>query len=292
MASEVELLSLVLTLRPLAAGAGQASLGRAAHAVLLDAIRAADPALAEQLHAGSGLRPFTASNLVGYSPRRGLRPERTYGLRFTTLTGPVARALLAAAQPGGPLSVGAVVRLDENELRVEGVADQPKAHPWAAALSYEALSAPWLLGRAAPEPRLALHFASPATFKSGGLHVPAPLPGLVFGGLLERWNAFAPVALPAETRRFVDECLALTAYRLSTRMVMVKEGGLRAGAVGEARYTAVNHDRYWLSLLNLLADFALFAGVGAGTSMGLGQVRRVGASTGRPARQPEASDDV
>jgi CRISPR-associated endoribonuclease Cas6 len=43
-----------------------------------------------------------------------------------------------------------------------------------------------LLGRAAPNPRLTLHFASPATFKSGGLHVPVPLPGLVFGGLLER----------------------------------------------------------------------------------------------------------
>ena len=287
MTESVELLSLVLTVRPVAAGAVQASLGRAAHAVLLDAIRAADPALAEELHAGSGLRPFTASNLVGYSAQRGLNPERTYSLRFTAVAGPVARALLAATQPGGPLSLGAVLRLDEAELRVEAIADQPKAHPWASSLTYEAISARWLLGRESPESRLALHFASPTTFKSGGLHVPVPMPGLVFGGLLERWNAFGPVALPDETRRFVDECLALTAYRLSTRMVMVKEGGLRAGAVGEARYTAVNHDRYWLSLLNLLADFALFAGVGAGTSMGLGQVRRIADLSRRSA--PHAS---
>jgi len=122
---------------------------------------------------------------------------------------------------------------------------------------------------------VSLQFASPTTFKSGEKHVPVPLPAWVFGSLLEKWNAFAPVALPAEVRRFAEECLALTAYRLSTRMIPLKEGGLRAGAVGQARYTALNHDRYWLSLINLLADFALFAGVGAGTGMGLGQVRKM-----------------
>ena len=275
MTDKVDLLSLALTLRPLTAGAGPPNFGRAAHAVLLDAVRGADPALAETLHAGSGLRPFTASGLIGYAPRRGLSPERTYTLRLTSLTAPVAGALMAAQAPGGPLSVGALVRLDDVQLRVEALADQPAGHPWAASTSYEALSAPWLLARAAPQARIVLHFASPTTFKSGGLHVPAPLPSLVFGGLLERWNAFAPVALPVETRRFAEECLALGAYRLSTRMMAVKEGGGRVGAVGEARYTAVNHDRYWLSVINLLADFALFAGVGAGTSMGLGQARRV-----------------
>lgn len=101
-----------------------------------------------------------------------------------------------------------------------------------------------------------------------------PLPAWVFASLLERWNAFAPVALPDEARRFAQECLALSAYRLSTRMVAVKEGGLRAGAVGEARYTATRFDRYWLSVIHLLADFALFAGVGVGTSVGMGQARR------------------
>jgi len=30
-----------------------------------------------------------------------------------------------------------------------------------------------------------------------------------------------------------------------------------------------------LSLINLLADFALFAGVGAGVTMGMGQARRI-----------------
>jgi len=292
MTTDCDLLSLVLTLRPLEAAEAPPFLGRAAHAILLDAVRQCDPALAETLHSdpstgspvpapqvqagqGSSLRPFTASGLIGVSRRRGLSPDRTYTLRFTALTRPVASALLIAAE-GSTLAVGAQVRLDEALFRVEAVTADRAAHPWASAAAYEALASPWLLGRAPPEARLELQFASPTTFRSGGLHVPAPLPSLVFGSLLDKWNAFAPVALPVEVRRFAQECVGLSAYRLSTRMPPSKNGGLRAGAVGVARYTAVNYDRYWLCLLNLLADFAFYAGVGAGTSMGFGQCRRNG----------------
>lgn len=270
-----DLLSLLLPLRltaPLPAVLPE-YLGRAAHAILLDAVRHTDPALAEALHTGSGLRPFTASNLIGYEARRGVVTDRVYSLRFTALTAPVAQALLAATHPGGPLSEGAAVVLDTLRFTIE--APTPTANPWAAATTYEALSAPWLLGRAAPAPRLTFHFVSPTTFKSAGRHVPVPLPEWVFGSLLEKWNAFAPIALPPEARRFAEECLVLSSYKLESRIIPLKEGGLRVGGVGHARYTATNRDRYWLSVMHLLASFALFAGVGVGTGMGLGQVRQL-----------------
>ncbi len=303
---DTSLLSLVLTLRPLTQANAVNAFGRASHALLLDAVRWADPALAEHLHAGDGLRPFTASDLIGYSRKAGLHPDRTHTLRLTALTNPVARALLRAESalplsvssdgltlrdedalplsasergPGGevnpPLSIGALLRLDTTLFRIEAVTADPGVHPLAGSTTYEALSAPWLLGRETPDRHVTLHFASPTTFKSGGRHVPLPLPDLVFGNLLERWNAFAPVALPAEVRRYAQECLALGGYSLRTRAIPVKEGGLRIGMVGQARYTAVNYDRYWLSLIRLLADFAFFAGVGAGTTTGLGQCRNM-----------------
>jgi len=274
MTDTAELLSVVLTLRPLEAAPELPPVGRAAHALALEALRQFDAALAEQIHAGSGARPLTVSDLIGYSRKRGVRPERTYTLRFTALTGPVAQGLAEAAR-GGVLAPGAEIRLGEASFKIEGVATEREAHPWAASFSYEALSAPWLLGRVTPGPRIELQFASPTMFKSNGLHVPAPLPGWVFGSLLEKWNAFAPVALPPEARRFAEECLALSGFELRSRAGYVKEGGVRVGAVGTARYTAINRDRYWMSLMNLLADFALFAGVGAGTTMGLGQCRRI-----------------
>ena len=137
------------------------------------------------------------------------------------------------------------------------------------------MSAPWLLGRTAPPRSVTLQFVSPTTFKSEGRHVPVPLPHLVFGSLLEKWNAFAPVAFPPELRRYANECLALSSYQLRSSGVTLKEGGLRMGAVGRARYVSTSFDRYWMSLINLLADFALFAGLGAGTGMGLGQCRKM-----------------
>lgn len=302
--TKVDLLSLVLTLRPMPApesGGDEVKwLGRASHALLLDAVRWSNPTLAERLHSGDGLRPVTASNLIGYSRKRGLNPGQTYTLRLTALTEPAATALMQAMaltpdlSPAsgsgelGPLGVGANVRLDTTLFRIEAVTCDAARHPWAAATTYESLSAPWLLGRATPERRLALEFNSPTTFKKSdrtlsaegeqrpARHIAVPLPELVFGSLLNRWNAFAPVALPDEARRYAEECLALAAYQLHTRAAPMKAEGLRVGAVGRARYAALTYDRYWLSLINLLADFAFFAGVGAGTTVGLGQCRRIG----------------
>jgi CRISPR/Cas system endoribonuclease Cas6 (RAMP superfamily) len=64
--------------------------------------------------------------------------------------------------------------------------------------------------------------------------------------------------------------------------------------VGRARYVTTNFDRYWMSLINLLADFAIFSGAGAGTGMGLGQCRRIldlGLRTVVPAAQQSKSVD-
>jgi len=264
-----DLLSLMLTLRPKETSPGSAYWGPAAHQALLDLVRQADAGLAAELHDGPGLKPFTASSLIGYSPRLGLSREQTYSLRFTALNGATAGALQTAVK------VGEALELDRHLFEIEAATTEAKSHAWADATTYEALSAPWLLGRVQPESRFKFQFASPTTFKSQKKHLPVPLPALVFGSLLEKWNAFAPVALPPEARRFAEECLALARYSLRTHMANAKEGGLRTGAVGVAYYTAINHDRYWLSLMNLLADFAFYAGVGAGTTMGLGRCRRL-----------------
>jgi CRISPR-associated endoribonuclease Cas6 len=284
MAKEYTLASVVLTLRPLQTLAVVPHLGRAAHALLLDAVHRFDPALAETLHSGSDLRPFTASDLIGYPRKNGVQPESTCALRFTTLTAAVTQALLASIEDTGPLGVGAEIRLGEVLFRIEtidtgqsAISNQQSAikNPWAALTDYEELSAPWLLGKRQPDRHVTLRFVSPTTFKSGGRHVPLPLPALVFGSLLEKWNAFAPIAFPLEARRYAEECLVLSAFQLKSYPVRIKEGGLRVGAEGVGRYATTNFDRYWMSLMQLLADFALFAGVGAGTGMGLGQGRRI-----------------
>jgi CRISPR-associated endoribonuclease Cas6 len=275
---ETELLSLVITLRPLATPAAERPLprwwGRAAHALLLQVVQDYSPELAAALHDGSERRPFTVSTLQGPALGKGLYPEQDYRLRFTALTGPVSAALLAAVQGQGRLATGATVELDYVPFQVAGAAWNEDEQPWAGATTYASLSAGCLLPAAVPDRQIPFQFTSPVVFRSEGKSQPFPLARLVFHGLLERWNAFAPLALPEDLRRYVDECLLVDRFELSSRAVPLKETGLRVGSVGMVAYRATNNDRYWLGLLHTLAEYTRFAGVGAGTSLGLGQCRK------------------
>jgi len=58
------------------------------------------------------------------------------------------------------------------------------------------------------------------------------------------------------------ECLAISRYELSTRSVSGKGEALQIGCVGRCRYVAVNRDRYWLGVIQLLTDYAFYASVG------------------------------
>jgi len=276
----MDLLSLVLTLRPTHAAPLPPRLGRAAHAILLARIAAQDAALAERLHAEDSPRPFTCSELIG--GRRGERqvtPEQPYTLRYTALTAEIAAALATAFAAGDTLTFEGV------DFTVEDLTPSPplplSPSPWAGTDDYQALAARYLLPAGSlPDNRWTLLFASPTTFKTQGQTQPLPLPGLVFGSLVRRWNAFAPVALPEDgVQRYAEEMVVLSRFNLKSAPGWDRgkgdRRGLRIGCIGQAAYHAQNRDRYWLSVLSLLADFALYAGVGAQTTMGMGQVRRV-----------------
>jgi CRISPR-associated endoribonuclease Cas6 len=287
--------------------------GRAAHALLLHVIAQYNPPLSTALHGDtpadglqasapfsdpqSSLRPFTVSTLIGRFPQGQLDRERPYMLRLTGFEKSVTEILWNATHVPTPtdpplpppLAPGQVVELDYIPFRIETV--QPSSpgqlspasvtnaappSPWAGATDYPDLSAPYLLAKENPPRQVTLQFTAPTVFKSSGMHVPIPLPGLVFGSLLERWNAFAPLTFPPELKRYAEACLAVSRYNLSSRSVPVKSRGLRVGGMGEITYTTLNYDRYWMSLVAVLAEFAIYAGAGAGTTMGLGQCRWVG----------------
>lgn len=272
-----ELYSLLLPLKPLpdeeTPDAPRPWWGRAAQALLLAVMAGRDETLAARLHdGGSVLRPFTVSTLLGRFQKGVLIPGQTYFLRFSAFRADVADALEAEAVSGA-LRSGQVIELDYRKFEIQE--SQPPPSVWSAVSTYQTLSAPFLLSKEEAPRRVSLELASPTTFKSGGVHAPLPTPSLVFGSLLDRWNAFAPVAFPAEVKRYAEECLAVSRYELKSRPIPQKGDGLRVGAVGHVTFTAVHYDRYWMSLIACLAEFALFGGLGAGTAQGLGQARRI-----------------
>jgi CRISPR-associated endoribonuclease Cas6 len=280
------LISAVLTLQPTAPATVPAYLGRATHAWFLDQVRSLDPALADCLHAPNQERPFTVSNLwgrrgrelptfqkVGNSlPPMALAPDRPCFLRLTSYEPALSALLTDRLLPNLPETIA----LAGATLRMLNATTDPAQHPWAGqTTTQDLLLAHTLHGQ--PPPRLTLRFASPTAFHSNKMYLPLPLPRLVVEGLVRRWNATAPVALPVEVNRFADECMAISRYHLRTERIAFgedNEHGPASGFVGAVSYSFLNKDRYWMGLIHLLAAFALYAGVGMGTTTGLGQVRK------------------
>lgn len=268
------LISIVLTLISATDVTLPAQVGRANYAATLQALATVDPALVTALHDADGPKPLTCSSILNSRANRGgilIRAGQPYDVRITGLTAPVSAALEQALL-SQPLTTW---ELEHHRFQVAAVTCDAAVNRWSGRTTYETLAATQLL-RSDNLPRHAtLDFVSPTAFKSGGITVPVPLPNLVFGSLVERWNQFSPITLSPEMRRFGEEMVAISRYHLESQPVDGKQGGLRIGGVGQATYIALGGDRYWLGLLNMLADFTLYSGVGVQTTTGMGQARRV-----------------
>lgn len=270
-------MALIYTLRPQQPVRVPAGLGRAAHAMLLSMISLERPELAARLHSANELRPLTVSNplgLVGPDATVLLVPERRYRLRVTALSDEVeqlARGWLAA--PPSHLSLGGAT------WEVEGVTARARDDPWAGREAYAPMLDEALQRAEAGPGRWTLEFGSPVSFRQRGMCQPLPLPELVFGSLLDRWNAMAPVPLPNDVRRYAAEALIVSRFDLRSAVELSKGGNPQVGAVGRCTYIAREHDPAMASCIEALTRFALYSGVGAGTARGLGQTRTIASGT-------------
>lgn len=263
------LLSAVLALRPTQPGSQRAFLGKAAHAFFLRLVSEADAELATALHDQSENRPFTVSTPMTLRMGRATgAPVAGYDqvLRITSYAPDLSRLLVQRALPRLPQRIA----LGDDVFSVRGVFVDRDFHPLGDQTSYEQLADRYLLSSQRPPARVKLHFASPTTFRSGDKNVPLPLPGLVFGGLADRWNAHSPITVPADTRSYAEEHMAIAQCAIRTRTIDIA-GGKQVGFVGSCSYLALVNDAYWQRIIGLLAAFAFYSGVGYKTTMGFGQ---------------------
>lgn len=267
------LIAIVLTLVSPTVKTLPGFLGRANYAATLARLGEFDPALAQRIHDGDGPKPLTCSSLLGMQgSAKGITvtPETPVQVRITGLIPEVSAALTHVLIEQPPETW----ELETHRFLVQEVICDPARHAWSGSTSYERLAAMQLAQPEGVDRQVTLEFASPTAFKSKEMTMPVPLPGLVFGSLVERWNAFSPIALSPEMRRYGEEVMAISRYRLESRPVVAKDGGQRIGGMGTVTYRALSGDRYWLGVMNLLADYALYSGVGSQTASGMGQARR------------------
>lgn len=261
--------SYVVTGRATRTYAGPDGLGKMLHAWLFGRIKRWDAALARTLHESSELKPFTISPVRGAFRQcsRGtiqVLPGCECWFRWTWLD-PVTESLsdaIAEELPGERIVLGPL------EMEVEAVYTREEEHPWAGRMSYADL---WDHNIAREDPVLVLRFESPTTFRSQGRNRPLPGPELVFRTLLDKWQRWSAVDLSG-LEEVLNRQIDIASFRIRSERM---EGNRypEVGFVGSVAYSLRRVDPLLRGAVHALASYAFFAGVGAKTAMGFGQVR-------------------
>jgi CRISPR-associated endoribonuclease Cas6 len=241
--------------------------GAYAYASALDILLRLDPALAQELHEDSPNKPITMSPLTGPFQREGanfqLNPDISCFWRLTGLNARVSELLFQISP-----SLGGI-RIANTVLTITQVFTSSEEHPEAGRDGYADLLARW--AQEEPGNSITLRFITPTTFRAGRYEQPFPLPGLVFGSLLNKWNANSPVPL-SDCKDFLSENVVLGNWKGETRRV---ELGARrtVGFIGKFTYHVLKPTPDVCRLLHVLSEFAFYSGVGWQTAHGMGQTR-------------------
>lgn len=216
------------------------------HGWLFNRMREWDSAVTEWVHQAR-VKPFT----IGARPVPGKTAPGGAWLDFTALLdvlAPFVRTLAELdnlrVELGGPVY----------RLRVSEVRDLPG---WRE-----------LLDTPVAREMISFRFVSPTSFRRQGLQVVFPLPVNVFGSLVQRWNALAPYPMPDLPE--VWDRLPVTRHRLTTDVVRHGKYSI-IGFTGLVTYLVPRETPEAIrAQLAVLARFAEVAGVGYGTTKGLG----------------------
>lgn len=290
------LLSTLISLTPTSDVLILGPLGRPAQAWFLGQVRRYASGLAEALHSESRPREYTVSTLVDdhglpirFNTR--LRAGQSCWLRITTLTEQLSTLALEKLFPNLP----GRLEFYKMPFRVDGYTLNRFQHPWASQSTYLELSET-RQGRAESSSQVRLEFASPTTFRSSGVNIPLPEPGLVFRSLFERWNAFAPEPMRIDPvwPSFAANAISIEDITdLNTdSWVYTEHSREEIGYTGAVQYHLLPKKKIGNfstfrdgaeEVLHLLACYAFYSGVGSHTSIGMGQARPVVISKDGPA---------
>ena len=262
-------LSTVIPLTPREASAPARFFGREAHALFLDLVRRADPALAESLHAPRGDKPFT----VGILDARA----RAGALRITAFEPRLAQCVMQTILPNLP----GEIRFGHSIFTPGAPITDHAAHPWAGIARAEEMVNRWFAlhdttGFTKPvrADQVTFHFATPTAHRQIHRNIVFPIPAQLWGGWLRAWNAHAQPAFEDDLLAQVEANVALSRYTLQTEIADFGEHRA-AGWIGRATFNYFTRERALWRVLNVLADFAFYCGTGYKTTQGMGMTRRV-----------------
>ncbi len=255
---------------------------------LFQTIKEDDPELATILQRYAQQRPYTISDLLvrkggprGENGRIHIVPGNECQIRITSIYQPLSELLLSQIVSHLPQTL--YLRQSAKHIAAFKELRLSEENEWDGESTFQDIAhqASGFRGKS-----VTMEFNSPTAFRSGKVDLTLPTPDQVWRSLWWRWNAFAPPELNIDALwpDFAGACLIVSDYCLRSRKVIFKNGskGAATGATGQATYRLLDerHCGEFASfrpgadqVLRTLAGFALYAGVGHHTTIGLGQTR-------------------
>jgi CRISPR-associated endoribonuclease Cas6 len=267
--------SLVLNLVPSSSIPIGSLTGKHLHALFLTLVSSVNQELGDRLHEQKTEKPFTLSPLqisrqsnaeLQWDYRRAIPAGQSCWWRISLLDDALfgnLSKLWLNLNPSQPWHLGPA------HLNITSILGTPQStQPWANYCAY-----PQIYEQASETDRqIAFRFCTPATFRQGKFDSALPTRDCIFNSLLKRWNRYSD-------RTFSDawlENLFPSFFDIRTEVVSNPDGKC-AGCVGTISYRILGDVApEAIKQINTLADFALYAGVGRKTPMGMGMVRRNG----------------
>ncbi|WP_448597125.1 CRISPR-associated endoribonuclease Cas6 [Thermoleptolyngbya sp.] len=247
--------------------------GKHLHALFLTLVSSVDPELGDRLHAQTTNKAFALSPL-----QKGDRPDDLQwqhtrpipagmpcwwriSLLDDQLFGNLSRLWLNL-NPQHSWHLGAA------DLFITSILGTPQStQPWAGFASYHQLYET----ASAEASQIHFRFFTPTAFRQGTFDSALPSRENVFGSLLRRWNEYSPVPLSES----IIDYLFPSYFDLRTELVKDARSKF-IGCVGSLSFRILGAaEAETIRQINTLADYALYAGVGRKTPMGMGMTRRI-----------------
>jgi CRISPR-associated endoribonuclease Cas6 len=264
--------------------------------MFLELMRQVDSELAMELHDRPDLDEPTALRHYAVSPlfiERGSERTRSrtrashkgvssggtlYWLHVAALDDRIYPALLRYLL-GGVKREGEfpfpIITIDKTPFQiVEVLASGLSQHPWAGYSEVEHL----ITQASASERVITFEFKSPTVFERLDRQVPLPEPRLVWTSLVDRWNDAFGVAysIPFEFIEVIENHVVVSAYHIHTQPFRQDDEIMLTGFVGQVTFRIIGSiAQEFIKITNLLADFALYSGIGKKTTRGMGMARRI-----------------
>jgi CRISPR-associated endoribonuclease Cas6 len=245
------------------------------HALFLTLVSAVNQELGDALHETKTDKSFTLSPLQIQSGRTNLTLQSQHSKPIPAETSCWWRISLLDDRLFGQLTKlwlnlnpQQSWHLGSADLTITSIQGTPQStQPWANACSYQEL-----FDRASDSNRtLRLAFTTPTSFRQGKYDSALPTRECVFNSLLSRWHKYSGIELADCS----IESIFPSAFDIRTE-VSNDYIGKFIGTIGDVKYQIMGDVMpLQIKQLNALADFALYAGVGRKTPMGMGMTRRL-----------------